>query len=81
MPHSHAKINLKSGTQKLEFVMVRAISKSYILDCSCEFFCAFPHGNAASFSIKTILCENTKILFSNNYWKLGEMKPKFWKKI
>ena len=25
------------------------------------------HSNAASFSIKTILCENTNILFSKNY--------------
>ena len=30
--------------------------------------------NAASFSIKTILCENTNILFSKNYWKLGKNK-------
>ena len=54
MPHSLAKMNLKSAAQKLEFVMVRAISKSYTQDCSCKF---------PSFSIKTILCENTNIRF------------------
>ena len=37
--------------------------------------------NAASFLIKTVLCENTNILFSNNYWKLGNMNAKFWKNI
>ena len=34
--------------------------------------CIITHSKAASFSIKTILCENTNILFSNNYWKLGK---------
>ena len=32
--------------EKLEFLMVRAISKSYTLDCSCKFPCAFPHSYA-----------------------------------
>ena len=32
--------------QKLEFVMVRAISKSYTLDCSCKSPCALPHSCA-----------------------------------
>ena len=35
MPHSHAKMRLKSAPQKLNFVMAKAISKSYTLDCSC----------------------------------------------
>ena len=35
--------------------------------------------NAASFSVKAILCENTTILFSKNYWKLGKMNARFWK--
>ena len=39
------------------------------------------HSNAASFSAKTILCENTNILFSTNDWKLGKMNAKFWKNI
>ena len=39
------------------------------------------HINAASFLIKTILCENTNILFSKKYWKLGEMNARFWKDI
>ena len=32
--------------QKLEFLMVRAISKSYTLDCSCKSPCAYPHSCA-----------------------------------
>ena len=39
------------------------------------------YSNAASFSIKTILCENTNILFSKNYWKLGKMNARFSKNI
>ena len=37
--------------------------------------------NAASFSIRTILYENTNILFSKNYEKLGKMNARFWKNI
>ena len=40
-----------------------------------------PHNNAASSSIKTILCENNNILFRNYYWKLGKMNARFWKNI
>ena len=36
-------IPMKSAPQKLEFLMVRAISKSYTLDCSCKSPCAFTH--------------------------------------
>ena len=36
MPPSHAKMRLKSAPQKLNFVMAKAISKSYTLDCSCK---------------------------------------------
>ena len=39
MPRSHAKMYLKSAPQKLNFVMVKAISKSYTLDCSCKCPC------------------------------------------
>ena len=39
------------------------------------------HSNAASFSIKTILCENTNILFGKNYYKLRKMSARFWKNI
>ena len=46
MPRSHAKIRLKSAPQKLNFVMAKAISKSYILDCSCKYPCTFPHSYA-----------------------------------
>ena len=43
MPRSHAKMYLKSAPQKLNFVMVKAISKNYALDCSCKCPCTFPH--------------------------------------
>ena len=35
------------------------------------------HSNAASFLIRTILCENTKILLSKNYFQLGKMNARF----
>ena len=46
MPYSHAKMRLKSAPQKLNFVMERAISKSYTLDCCCKYPFTFPHGYA-----------------------------------
>ena len=64
MPRSHAKMRLKSAPQKLNFLMAKAISKSCTLDARSHII---THSKAASFSIKTILCENTNILFSNNY--------------
>ena len=35
MPHSHARMRLKSAPQKLNFSMAKDISKSYTLDCRC----------------------------------------------
>ena len=35
MPPSHAKMCSKSAPQKLNFLMVKDISQSYTLDCSC----------------------------------------------
>ena len=46
MPRSHAEMRLKSAPQKLNFVMTKAVSKSYILDCSCKCPCRFPHSYA-----------------------------------
>ena len=43
---SHAKMHLKSAPQKLNFLMAKAISKSYTLDCSCKCPCTFPHSYA-----------------------------------
>ena len=43
MPHSHAKIRLKSAPQKLNFLMAKAISKSCTLDCSCQCPRTFSH--------------------------------------
>ena len=85
MSRFHAKMRLKSAPQKLNFLMKKAKSKSCTLDCSCEWH--FPpsriitYSNAASFLIKTILCEYTSILFSKNYWKLGKMNARLRKNI
>ena len=46
IPRSHARKHLKSAPQKLNFVMAKAISKSYTLDCSCKCPCTFPHSYA-----------------------------------
>ena len=46
MPHSHVKKLLESAPQKLNFVMAKAISKRYTLDCSCKCPCTFPHSYA-----------------------------------
>ena len=43
MRRSRAKIHLKKAPQKLNFVMAKAISKGYTLDCSCKCSCTFPH--------------------------------------
>ena len=37
--------------------------------------------NTDSFYVKTILCENTNILFSKNYRKLGKINARFSKNI
>ena len=63
----HAKMRLKSPPQKLNFLTKKTISKSCTLDLNSKYPCTFPRSYTASFSIKTILCENTNILFSKNY--------------
>ena len=42
----HAKMRLKNAPQKLNFLMEKATSKSFTLDCSCKCPCAFPHSYA-----------------------------------
>ena len=42
MPCSNVKMRLKSASQKLNFVMAKAISKSFTLDCSCKCVLEFP---------------------------------------
>ena len=42
----HAKMCLKSASQKLNFLMAKAILKSCTLDCSCKCPCTFPHSYA-----------------------------------
>ena len=46
MPWFYAKMRLKSATQKLNFLITKAISKSYTLDGSCKCPCTFPHSYA-----------------------------------
>ena len=36
MPRFHAKMRLKNAPQKLNFLMTKAMSKNYTLDCSCK---------------------------------------------
>ena len=46
MLRSHAKMHLKNAPTKLIFVMAKAISNSFTLDCSCKCSCTFPHSYA-----------------------------------
>ena len=46
MARSHAKMPLNSAPQKMNFVMAKAISKSFTLDSSCKWPCTFPHSYA-----------------------------------
>ena len=63
------KMRLKSAARKLNFVMSKAISKSYTsytLDCCYNALARFrivTHGNAALSLIKTILCETNNIFW------------------
>ena len=43
IPCSHVKMRLRHARQKLNFVITKAISISYTLDCSCKCSCTFPH--------------------------------------
>ena len=43
MSRFHAKMRLKSAPQKLNFLMAKAISKSYTLDYSCKCPFTFLH--------------------------------------
>ena len=66
MPSSHAKIHLESAQQKLNFVTVKAISKSYTLIVVANVLARsriVTHSNTASFLIETTLCETNNILF------------------
>ena len=38
MLRCHAKMRLKSALQKLNFVIAKAISECYTLDCACFFY-------------------------------------------
>ena len=42
----HAKMRLRSAPQKLNFLMAKAISKGFTLDCSCKCPCTFLHSYA-----------------------------------
>ena len=46
MYRSHVKMRWKSAPQKLNFVIAKAIPKSYTLECSCKYPCAFSHSYA-----------------------------------
>ena len=42
---SHAKMRFISAPQILNFVITKAVSKSYTLDCSCKHPCTFRHSS------------------------------------
>ena len=66
MPRFHAKMRLKSASQKLNFVLAQAVH--WIVAANdLEPSRIVTHNNTASFSIKTILCETNNIPFSKNY--------------
>ena len=46
MSRSHAKMHLNVAPQKLDFVMTKTLTKSYIVDSSCKCPCTFPHSCA-----------------------------------
>ena len=46
VPPSHAKMRLKSGPQKLNFLMAKGKQKSYTLNCSHKCPCTFLHSYA-----------------------------------
>ena len=56
------QMRFKSASQKLKFLIAKAISKSYTLDCRCKCPYTFPHSNTVSFSMKTTSCETNNIL-------------------
>ena len=59
MSRFRAKMRLKSAPQKRKkfYTGLQVLGRSHIVT----------HSNAASFLIKTVLCENINILFSKNY--------------
>ena len=46
MSRFHAKMSLKSAPQKLNFLIAKAVSAIYTLDCRCKCPCTFPHSYA-----------------------------------
>ena len=46
MSRSHPEMHLKNVPQKLNFLMAKDISKSYILDCSSKYPCTCMHSYA-----------------------------------
>ena len=57
MPRSHTKMHLKSAPQKLDFVMAKAISKSYTLDCSRKYLAR-----------SRIVKHSNNLVFDENYF-------------
>ena len=81
MHRSHAKMRLKSAPRKLNFIIAKAISKSYAIVCTAANalvgYRIVTHSATVSFSTKITLCETNNILFSKNYSKLGKTNARF----
>ena len=69
MSCSHAKINLKSATQKLNYKLKlsQTVIKITHWIVTVNALADSRHSNAALFSIKIILFETYNILFRKNY--------------
>ena len=52
-------MHLKSAPQKLNFVMAKAISKTYPLDCSYKCPCMFPHSYTPYMKLTIFLLRKT----------------------
>ena len=64
IPSSYAKMRLKSAPQKVNFVMAKAISKSYKVDCGCKCPFTFPHSYEASFLKKYLMWHYQHFFFA-----------------
>ena len=58
VPPSHAKMHLKSATQKLNFLMAKGIQECYTLKCNHKCPCTFPQSYA-------LLCH---LVFKKNHF-------------
>ena len=85
MPASHAKMCLKSASQKLNFLMAKGIKRKiytkFVATNALARFRVFTHCYATSFSRKTILCETNNIFYNLGNQKWDKTNNWSWKYI